>query len=80
MDTRSAAHSSSIDLPEERQLAKSLSSSAEAVRAATRRRFTLAYKRTIANDPKDDLNDDELLNRVPQWTFALRWYGEAYKI
>ena len=43
MDTRSAAHSSSIDLPEERRLAKSLSVSAEAVRAATRRRFTLAY-------------------------------------
>jgi transposase-like protein len=47
MDIRSSALSSSIDLPEERQLANSLSVSAEVVRAATRRRFTLAYKRKI---------------------------------
>ena len=33
MDTRSSAHSSSIDLPEECPLAKSLSVSAEAVNA-----------------------------------------------
>ena len=47
MDTRSSAHSSSIDLPEERQLAKSSTVSTEVSRAATRRRFTLAYKRKI---------------------------------
>jgi transposase-like protein len=47
MDTRSSAVSSSIDLPEESHLAKSSSVSSEVVRAATRRRFTLAYKRKI---------------------------------
>ena len=47
MDTRSSAVSSSIDLPEVSQLASSLPDSTEVVRAATRRRFTLAYKRKI---------------------------------
>ena len=47
MDIRSSAVSSSIDLPEASQLAKSSSVSSEVVRAATRRRFTLVYKRKI---------------------------------
>jgi transposase-like protein len=47
MDTRSSAHSSLIDLPEARQLAKSSTVSTEVSRAATRRRFTWAYKRKI---------------------------------
>ena len=47
MDTRSSAVSSSIDLPEVSQLASSSAGSTEVVRAATRRRFTLAYKRKI---------------------------------
>jgi transposase len=47
MDTRSSAVSSSIDLPEESRLAKSSPVSTEVSGAATRRRFTLAYKRKI---------------------------------
>ena len=47
MDIRSSAISSSIDLPEVSQLASSSPDSTEVVRAATRRRFTLAYKRKI---------------------------------
>jgi transposase len=47
MDTRSSAVSSSIDLPEVSQLASSSADSTEVVRAATRRRFSLAYKRKI---------------------------------
>ena len=47
MDTRSSAISSSTALPEEGQLASPRPDSTEVVRAATRRRFTLAYKRKI---------------------------------
>ena len=47
MDTRSSAVSSSIALPEVGQLASSSTDSTEVVRAATRRRFTLTYKRKI---------------------------------
>ena len=47
MDTRSSAISSSTALPEESQRASSSPDSTEVVRAATRRRFTMAYKRKI---------------------------------
>lgn len=47
MDTHSSAVSSTIALLEASQLANSPPGSAEVVRAATRRRFTLAYKRKI---------------------------------
>jgi transposase len=47
MDTRSSVVSFSVDLPEVGQLARSSSGCTEVSRAATRRRFTLAYKRKI---------------------------------
>ena len=47
MGIRSSAVSCSIALPEESLLATSSPDSTEVVRAATRRRFTLAYKRKI---------------------------------
>jgi transposase len=47
MDIRRSAVSSSIDLPQVSPLASSSPDSTEVVRAASRRRFSLAYKRKI---------------------------------
>lgn len=53
MDTHRSEVSSSAALPEVGQLASSSSDSTEVVRAATRRRFTLAYKRKIVTLASD---------------------------
>jgi hypothetical protein len=47
MDTTKSEVSSSIELPDAGQLARSASVSGEVSRAGTRRSFTLAYKRKI---------------------------------